>query len=321
LKKYPGIIFFGTPEFAVPSLKSLIESGYPVVGVVTSPDKPAGRGLHIQPPAVKAFAGSARIPALQPNDLTDPGFIDELTRLKPELGIVIAFRKLPPVIWSLPPLGTFNLHASLLPQYRGAAPIQRAIMNGESETGLTTFLLDEQIDTGKILFREKILIGRNETSGQLHDRMMALGSKLVIRTVEALAGGNYSPVSQDEICPEGTVLTRAPKIFKEDCRIDWHHPVHTIYNKIRGLSPHPGAYTDLRFPDGTIRQLKIYSAIPEFRLPEESPGQFICDRSKTLKMSAEDGYILLEEIQLPGKKPMKIQEFLRGYGYVFSQNR
>ncbi len=304
------IVFMGTPEFAVASLQMLVENGYCVVGVVTAPDKPAGRGMKMQEPDVKKYAVRAGIPVLQPEKLKNPDFIGALKKLDADLQVVVAFRMLPEVVWRMPRLGTFNLHGSLLPQYRGAAPLNRAIINGEQETGVTTFLLDHEIDTGRILFRKKIAIGDNDTVGDIHDRLMEIGAKLVLKTVDALADGSGKAVSQDEVATGP--LKSAPKLFKEDCHIDWNNPGEQIRNLIRGLSPYPGAWTELSDSAGQTATLKIYFA--RFSpAPGVVPGTIFTDGKEVLKIAAADGWLELTDLQLSGKKRMKTDEFLRGF--------
>ena len=300
----------GTPEFAVDSLKTLIEGGYQVVSVVTVPDKPAGRGQKLQESAVKKYAVDKGIPVLQPEKLKDTEFIDQLQKLNADLFIVVAFRMLPEIVWSMPRLGTFNLHAALLPQYRGAAPLNWAVINGEKETGVTTFLLDHQIDTGKILFQEHISIGENDTVGDVHDDLMKIGSTLVLKTVDALATGNYKAIAQSDIAV--TDLKHAPKISKEDCRIDWQKPGNDIRNMIRGLSPYPTAWTELII-DGTPVAIKIFKAVfkPEAGV---TPGTISIDESH-FKISATDGWLTILELQLSGKKRMTTEELLRGFRF------
>ena len=304
------IVFMGTPEFAVASLQMLVESGYQVVGVITAPDKPAGRGMKMQESDVKKYALEKGLPVLQPEKLKNPDFISDLKSLEADLQIVVAFRMLPEMVWAMPRFGTFNLHGSLLPQYRGAAPLNWAVINGEKETGVTTFLLDHEIDTGKILFNEKIVIHDNDTVGDIHDRLMEIGAKLVLKTVDAIARGNYIPISQDQSVSES--LKHAPKLFKEDCHIDWSKPGEQIRNLIRGLSPYPGAWTELTGADGQIFTLKIFFA--EF-FPASGllPGTVFSDGKTILKIAASDGWLNLTDLQLSGKKRMKTEEFLRGF--------
>ena len=304
------IVFMGTPEFAVASLQMLVENGYQVVGVITAPDKPAGRGMKMQEPAVKKYAIEKGLPFLQPEKLKNPGFISELKAFHADLQVVVAFRMLPEIVWTMPTLGTFNLHGSLLPQYRGAAPLNWAVINGEKETGVTTFLLDHEIDTGRILYQEKIAIGDNDTVGDIHDQLMETGAKLVLKTVEAIAEGNFTAVSQEEFLFEP--LKHAPKLFKEDCHIDWSGPGEQIRNLIRGLSPYPGAWTELKDADGQILSLKIFFA--EFSpVSGLIPGTVSTDGKMMLKIAASDGWLNLTDLQLSGKKRMKTEEFLRGF--------
>jgi methionyl-tRNA formyltransferase len=283
MRKDLKILFLGTPEFAATSLRALVEGGYNVVGVVTAPDKPAGRGQHLQQSEVKKYAVEAGLRVFQPEKLRAPEFLAEIADLKPDLGIVIAFRMLPEVLWSLPRLGTFNLHASLLPQYRGAAPINRAIMNGETVTGLTTFMLNAEIDKGDIIGRVEMPILPTDNAGTLHDRMMVRGATLVTETVDAIATGRVTPLSQMDIPEDG--LKPAPKIFRDDCRVDWSRPGTEIVNFIRGLSPYPAAWTE--FGDTTI---KLFDA--EFHPAE--------------------GWVSVRELQPAGKRRMTAKEFFNG---------
>ncbi len=319
MKTHPRIIFFGTPGFAVASLERLVDEGFPVVAVVTAPDKPTGRGLKETQSPVKLFAVSCGIPVLQPVNMKDPQFSAQLASFKPDLQIVIAFRMMPRQVWSIPALGTFNLHASLLPQYRGAAPINRAIMNGEKETGITTFLLNEQIDAGKILFAEKTFIGEDETAGELHDRLMEKGAALVVKTVEQLALGKVSEIRQDSLIVDPGSLKPAPKIFRDDCRIDWEQDVYSIHNLVRGLSPHPGAFAEFRMADGSLQLLKIFKVIPEETAPDGLPGDFFTDGKSFLKIGAKNGFIEILELQLSGRKVMNSGDFLRGFGKIIPE--
>lgn len=302
----------GTPDFAVPSLAILHEHGYDIAAVVTAPDKPAGRGRQIRVSPVKDYAMRHGLPVLQPEKLRDPAFVSRLQGLNADLFIVVAFRMLPEVVWQMPPQGTFNLHASLLPQYRGAAPINRAIMNGERETGLTTFFLQHEIDTGQILMQERIDIGENETAGELHDRLMERGAQLVLQTVKGLQDKQIQPVAQDTLIRAeehaGRELKEAPKIFKEDCRINWDSSPEQIHNQVRGLSPYPTAFTELNG-----KQLKVYRSRMERQAHQEPPGKFITDQRTFLKVAVREGFIYLDEIQLEGKKRMDAREFLKGY--------
>lgn len=297
------IVFMGTAEFAVPSLKRLVEEGYNVVGVVTAPDKPAGRGLKMNKSHVKVAAEELGLNILQPEKLKSEEFLSELRDLKADLQIVVAFRMLPEVVWSMPKEGTFNLHSSLLPQYRGAAPINWAIMNGDKESGVTTFFLKHEIDTGNIIFQDKTLIDPEENVGSLYARLMTMGGELVIKTVKAIVDGSANPIAQDE----SYVLRHAPKIFKEDCKIDWTKSLDEIHNFTRGLSPYPVAWTEL---DG--KNLRIFKGHREATKSKEIAGSLIQD-GKTLKVAVEGGYFVLDEIQIQGKKRMKVEDFLNGY--------
>ncbi len=319
MNEFPRIIFFGTPGFAVPSLERLVIAGFTVVAVVTAPDKPAGRGLKEKASPVKEFALLHGIPVLQPVNMKDPRFSEQLMSYKPDLQIVIAFRMMPKQVWALPALGTFNLHASLLPQYRGAAPINWAIICGEHETGVTTFFLNDQIDTGKIIFSEKIKIGIDETAGELHDRLMEIGAKLVIRTIESIISGSVREVTQESLIIGDTPLKQAPKIYTENCRINWYQDVVTIHNFIRGLSPHPGAFMELKMPDGTLRTLKIFKTIPEIGSINKSPGEIITDGKTSIKISAQNGIINVKLLQLSGRKAMNTGDFLRGFAGIFPE--
>ncbi len=306
------IIFMGTPDFAVPSLEALLNNDFNVIAVITAPDRPSGRGLKTKPSPVKSYAVSHKIPILQPTNLKDPGFIEELRSFRANLQIVVAFRMLPEIVWSMPHHGTFNLHASLLPQYRGAAPINHAIMNGETETGVTTFFLRKEIDTGNILFRERTPIGPEETFGELHDRLKHLGADLVVRTTRAIKEDRVSETPQQELLEEGDEIKKAPKIFRDDCRIDWGYRINDIYNKIRGLSPYPAAYTKIIDPEGKEFEMKIYRADKK-EIPGSSAHVHIRTDGKTyLSVSVSGGEIILKEIQLAGKKRMETEEFLRG---------
>lgn len=300
------IIFMGTPQFAVTSLDALIKAGCDIVAVVTAPDKPAGRGQKLNESAVKQYAVSNGLKVLQPEKLKNPEFLEELRSLQADLQVVVAFRMLPELVWNMPSKGTINLHASLLPQYRGAAPINWAIINGEKESGVTTFFLRHEIDTGDILFTEKVTLTGNETAGELHDRLMNKGAGLLVKTVKGVESGRYNEHPQSQLLA-GVELKHAPKIFKEDCLIDWNQPAETIYNKIRGLSPVPTAYTTL---NGKV--LKIFRAGYELTEPGILPGGFLTDNKTHLKFAAADGFISLTEVQLEGKKQMGIAEFLRG---------
>lgn len=301
------IIFMGTPEFAVPSLDKLYGAGYNIVGVITAPDKPAGRGMKITISPVKKYALEKNLQILQPEKLRDPGFIEKLKNLKADVQVVVAFRMLPEVVWNMPPLGTINLHGSLLPQYRGAAPINWAIINGEKETGVTTFKLQQEIDTGDILMQKKIEISEVETAGSLHDKMMNIGADILLRTIQQLEKGSLKEHSQNGIARSSPLHT-APKIFSETCEINWNQKSGDIYNFIRGLSPYPGAFTYLN-----KKKLKIFSATKEPGNFKNIAGSWKTDHKTFLKFTTSDGFISLQEIQLEGKKRMKIEDFLRGW--------
>ena len=307
------IVFMGTPDFAVASLKALVEGGYNVAGVVTAPDKPAGRGKKLTESAVKKYALQNDLQVLQPEKLKNPDFVEALRALQPDLQVVVAFRMLPEIVWNMPPLGTFNLHGSLLPQYRGAAPLNWAIINGELKTGVTTFLLDQKIDTGKILFRKEIKIGRNDTVGDIHDRLMETGAILVLQTVDALAKGKIKPVPQSELISEEEIKP-APKIFKEDCKIDWKKDVETVRNLIRGLSPHPAAWANLVHKgNGRTLPCKIFFAQPVISAETASPGTIDSDDENYLNVACKNGWLEITDLQLSGKKRMKTADFLRGF--------
>jgi len=300
------IIFLGTPDFAVESLDALINAGKNIVAVVTAPDKPAGRGQQLQASAVKICAEKHQIPLLQPSNLKDPTFIEQLKGYHADLQIVVAFRMLPEVVWNMPKLGTFNLHGSLLPNYRGAAPIHWAVINGEKETGVTTFFLKHEIDTGDLLFQEKEVINETDTTGDVYERLMKKGAQLVVKTVDAIEKNNYSPIPQIY----SSDLKTAPKLTKETGHIDWSKPGKEIYNLIRGLQPFPGAYTTL-----DNKTLKIQSAqfIPNNQVEKSIIGSYYSDGKNYLHFKVKDGEIAVLECQLEGKKKMKIDEFLRGY--------
>lgn len=302
------IVFMGTPEFAVASLDALVRAGCQVVGVVTAPDKPAGRGMQLQQSAVKKYAVDKSIPVLQPLKLKDPEFINELTALNADLQIVVAFRMLPEIVWNMPPMGTVNLHGSLLPQYRGAAPINWAVINGEKETGVTTFKLKHEIDTGDILLQESLPITEQDTAGTIHDRMKEIGASLLVKTVTGLAAGTLTEKPQTG---NPDMLKHAPKIHTDTCRINWSLTAGEIYNRVRGLSPHPAAFTILN-----EKMLKIFRCEKEVVSPKSSAGEYETDGKTFLKIACTDGYIHLLDIQLEGKKKMEITEFLRGYRFA-----
>ncbi|TCC99017.1 methionyl-tRNA formyltransferase [Pedobacter psychroterrae] len=297
------IVFMGTPDFAVASLNALVEAGFNVAAVVTAADKPAGRGQKLQESAVKLYAVSKGIKVLQPLKLKDPVFIEELKTIGADLQVVVAFRMLPEIVWNMPAKGTINLHASLLPQYRGAAPINHVIINGEEISGATTFFLKHEIDTGDVIFSESTSIKPDETAGELHDKLMDLGAGLLVRTVEAIAANDYTEQPQ----PQSNELKHAPKIFKEDCAIDWNQPAQKIYNLIRGLSPYPTAFTKLN-----DKTLKVFRAELDDKEPGIAPGGFLTDGKTYLKFAAKDGFIKLTDLQYEGKKRMQVDEFLRG---------
>ncbi|MGE5424401.1 MAG: methionyl-tRNA formyltransferase [Syntrophothermus sp.] len=314
-----GIIFYGTPEFAVASLDAILKAGFTVKAVVTAPDRPAGRGLKLLQPEVKKYAVEHDIKVLQPVSLKDPGFLEELHQINPVLQVIVAFRKLPAGVFTLPPLGTFNLHASLLPKYRGAAPINHAIMNGETESGVTTFFLSEEIDTGNILFAEKVSIRPDETAGELHDELMVTGAILVVKTIQAIFGGTAVPVPQPAVTDPSDASYKAPKIHKEDCMIDLTRKVEKVYNHIRGLSPYPGAFLTFTGTDGNDHLLKVYECSGEIATHTKTVGSFITDGKSYLKIALADGYVNLTKIQLSGRKAMGIAEFLRGFAKLIPQ--
>lgn len=317
------IVFMGTPEFAVASLEALVKAKCNIVGVITAPDKPAGRGMKMTESAVKKFALRKNLKVLQPEKLKDPDFLQELRSLNADLQVVVAFRMLPESVWNMPPLGTINLHGSLLPQYRGAAPINWAVINGENETGVTTFKLKHEIDTGNILMQESFPIDENETASDVHDKMKEIGARVLVETVKGIADGTLEEKAQSTLNSQqnsgsnselltqnSQLLKHAPKIFTDTCNIDWKKPINEIQNLIRGLSPFPGAFTELG--DKTI---KIFRSEKEHLFPTSKPGRWESDGKTYLKFAAKDGYILLKDVQLEGKKRMPIEEFLRGYRF------
>ena len=307
------IVYMGTPEFAVESLRCLVEGGYKVVGVVTMPDKPVGRGHKIQYSPVKQYALAQGLPLLQPEKLKDEAFLEALRAWKADLQIVVAFRMLPEVVWNMPRLGTFNLHASLLPQYRGAAPINWAVINGETETGVTTFFLKHEIDTGEVIRQVRVPIADTDNVGTVHDRLMALGGKLVVETVDDILNGTVRGIPQEEMKVEGG-LRPAPKIFKDTCRIDWSHSVKSIYDFVRGLSPYPAAWTELVQPDGQKLQMKVFET---GKMPGTvdgcAPGTLRTDGKTYLRVAAADGWVDIRALQLPGKRRLATDEWLRGF--------
>lgn len=305
------IVFMGTPEFAVPSLRALVAGGYNVVAVVTTPDKPAGRGQKMHESDVKIAALELGLPVLQPEKMKDPAFVEAMQSLQPDLGIVIAFRMLPEVIWAMPRFGTFNLHASLLPQYRGAAPINRAIMNGETETGVTTFLLNHEIDKGAILGQMRVPIGVEDNVGTMYDKLMNIGTGLVLDTVERIAAGDVTPVEQQHI--DESTLKPAPKIFKEDCLIDWTAEGKRIVDFVRGLSPYPAAWTSMTGEGVAPLTAKIFTAkfLPASHGAEA--GAVTTDGRTYLRVACADGWIEIGELQIAGKKRMTVRELLLGF--------
>lgn len=306
----------GTPDFAVASLKTLLDAGYTIVAVITAPDKPAGRGQTIQQSAVKEFAMASDLKVLQPTNLKDEKFINDLRELNADLQIVVAFRMLPEVVWNMPPLGTYNLHGSLLPKYRGAAPINWCIINGDSETGVTTFKLTHEIDTGSILFSEKILIGKTETAGELHDRMKNIGADLLKKTVDTINDSFLNGTELNFISQNDAAATHAPKIFKEHCKINWSNSSEEVFNLIRGLSPYPSAFTEFLDKNSNKQIIKIYKVKTHLQLPENArPGKLITDNKTFLQVCTADGLLEIEELQLQGKKKMKAVEFLNGYKF------
>lgn len=319
------IIYMGTPDFAVEPLKALIENNYNVVGVVTNPDKPAGRGQKILESAVKKYAENQNIKILQPEKFRNEKFLTELRELKADLQIVVAFKMLPEIVWNMPRLGTFNLHASLLPQYRGAAPINWAVINGDKKTGITTFLLKHEIDTGNILFQKEIEITDNDNAGSVHDKLMISGSDLVLQTVDAFIKNDIKLIDQQSLIKESSSdLKHAPKIFKEDCKINWNHDINKIHNLVRGLSPYPAAWTELIGTDKKI-QLKIFKTQKEENNHEYAIGSIHSDLKSYLKVAVKNGFIHILELQQAGKKRINTSDFLRGFqkinDYTFSTNQ
>lgn len=311
------IVYMGTPEFAVASLRALVEGGYNVVGVITMPDKPMGRhGSVLQSSPVKQYAESVGLPVLQPEKLKNEEFLQELRAWNADLQIVVAFRMLPEVVWNMPRLGTFNLHASLLPQYRGAAPINWSVIHGDTETGVTTFFLTHEIDTGKIIRQKRLPIADTDDVGKVHDSLMAMGADLVLETVDLILEDKVDAIPQDQFCREGEVLRPAPKIFKDTCRIDWNQPMKRIYDFVRGLSPYPAAWTELVAPDGKHLALKVYQT--EKRPAEHSfrVGSIHSDGKSYVDIAVEGGYIRLLSLQLAGKKRMPVHDFLNGFKQI-----
>ena len=324
------IVFMGTPEFAVASLDALVKAGCNIVGVITAPDKPAGRGMELQQSAVKKYAVEKGLHVLQPEKLKNPDFLQELKNLQADLQLVVAFRMLPEAVWNMPPLGSVNLHGSLLPQYRGAAPINWAVINGEKETGVTTFKLKHEIDTGDILLQESFAIAETENAGDVHDRMKEIGANLLVKTVKGIADGSLKELPQSSdvnressdvnrelteldspLTTHDSPLKHAPKIFTETCNINWNKPVDEVYNLIRGLAPYPAAFTFLN-----NKKLKIYKAGKMEKSASSAPGSFETDNKTYLHFACSNGYISILELQLEGKKKMPVTDFLRGYHFV-----
>ena len=309
------IIFMGTPEFAVASLDKLVQAGCQVVGVITAPDKAAGRGMQLQQSAVKKHAVEKDLFVLQPEKLKDPAFLEQLKSLQADLQVVVAFRMLPEMVWNMPPLGTINVHGSLLPQYRGAAPINWAIINGEKETGVTTFKLKHEIDTGNILLQSKLPIGENENAGELHDRMKEAGASLLLETLEKLSTDEITEIAQPgSTTDDAVILQHAPKIFTETCQINWHQTTAQIHNLVRGLSPYPAAYTQL---EG--KKMKVFATEKLLQKTTSLPGTFETDKKTYLRFACSDGYVNILDLQLEGKKRMPVTDFLRGYRFADAQ--
>jgi len=307
------IVFMGTPEFAVESLKSIVENGFEVVGVVTMPDKNAGRGQKLTKSAVKIYAESQNLRILQPLNLKSEEFLAELKSLNADLQVVVAFRMLPEAVWNMPRLGTINLHASILPNYRGAAPINWAIINGEKVTGNSTFFLQHEIDTGNIIYNEEIEITETETAGTLHDKLMFAGAKLLAKTLKSIESGNYPQIPQSEIIKKIGEPKHAPKIFKDDCKINWQINIEKIYNFIRGLSPYPAAFSEFRnINTGEIIGFKVFEAEEQIESHALECGKLISDNKTYLKIAVNEGFIKIKQLQLAGKKSMKTEDFLRG---------
>lgn len=309
------IVYMGTPDFAVEALRCLVEGGYNVVGVITMPDKPAGRGHKLQQSPVKQYALAHGLPLLQPEKLKDEAFLAQLRAWNADLQIVVAFRMLPEVVWAMPRLGTFNLHASLLPQYRGAAPINWAVINGDTETGVTTFFLKHEIDTGEVIRQERVPIADTDDAGTVHDRLMLLGGRVVTETVDAILAGTAASIPQEQMAASGS-LRPAPKIFKDTCRIDWSRPVKQVYDFVRGLSPYPAAWTELHQPGQEPVVLKVFETE---KLPghhDQPVGAVMTDGKTYLRVAAADGWVGIRSLQLPGKKRLHVDELLRGFRLV-----
>lgn len=304
----------GTPDFAVGPLKTLIDNKFNIVAVITGPDRPQGRGRKVIPSPVKQFAVEHNIPVLQPEKLKNPEFIEELKSYNADLQIVVAFRMLPEIVWDMPKYGTFNLHAALLPQYRGAAPINWAVINGETKTGVTTFFLDKDIDTGKVILQKEVDILDSDNCGTIHDKLMEVGQELVKETVEKLLADDLQPIPQEKLITDGMVLKNAPKIFKEDCRLDFTKDAVSLRNLVRGLSPYPTAFTTIKVKDKEL-SLKIFECETEICDVTDTPGTLKTDNKTFLKISCKNGYLKLTDIQIEGKKRMKISDFLNGFKF------
>ena len=311
------IVYMGTPDFAVESLRALVEGGYNIVGVITKPDKPIGRhGSVLKASPVKHNAVSKGLPVLQPEKLKDETFLAELRALKADLQVVVAFRMLPEVVWNMPRFGTFNLHAALLPQYRGAAPINWSVINGDTETGVTTFFLTHEIDTGKIIRRKHLPIADTDDVGVVHDALMTIGAGMVVETVDLILAGEVDAIPQEEFYKDPAELRPAPKIFKETCRINWQQPVKKIYDFIRGLSPYPAAWTEIISPEGVRSVLKIYQSEKRPAVHELPIGTICTDKKSYIDVAVEDGYLRLHSIQLAGKKRLPVADFLNGFKQI-----
>lgn len=310
------IVYMGTPEFAVAPLNALIEAGCNIVGVITNPDKPAGRGQKIQESAVKKYALEKGLPILQPEKFRNETFLAELKALKADLQVVVAFKMLPEMVWDMPKFGTLNLHASLLPHYRGAAPINWAIMNGDKESGVSTFLLQKEIDTGNVIFQEKVGIAENDNLETLHDSLMEIGSNLVVKTVRAIEANDYPQIPQEELITEDEELKNAPKIFKDDCKIKWTSSIENIHNHVRGLSPYPAAWTEFSDSKDKKVAVKVYAATKEMETHSHPIGTLLSDKKTYLKVAVEGGLLNLTSIQMAGKKRMQIGDFLRGFQQI-----
>ena len=304
------IVFMGTPEFAVASLDALVKAQCNIVGVITAPDKPGGRGMQLQQSDVKKYAAENNLNVFQPEKLKDPQFLEQMKSLKADLQVVVAFRMLPEILWNMPPMGTINLHGSLLPQYRGAAPINWAVINGEKETGVTTFKLQHQIDTGDILLQDRFAIMENDTAGDVHDRMKEIGATLLVKTVRQIAAGNLQEIPQSLIVNNESVIRHAPKIFTETCQVNFAKSTVEVFNFIRGLSPYPAAFTFLQG-----KKLKVYAADKINKVPTILPGEYETDGKTFLSFACADGFINIVDLQLEGKKRMNVKDFLRGYRF------